>query len=804
MQTISRRALLWADGVVQDLRYGARYLRRAPGLVAVSVVSLGLGFGLNLTLYAGLITIFRHEPTMTDPARIVGVEPGNGRQFSYPNYRDLRDSGTFTAVVGFRTATMTRQDGDRLERVSVLVVTDNFFQGLGIPLQLGRGFAAGADASERAPRTAVLDHPYWRARFGASPDVIDRTLTLDGEVFTIIGVLPEGHRSVTGFMAPGVLVPASALTLPTLDDRGSPVLSVLARLRPGITRQATQAEVTALGAELERRFPEINEGLSQPAQLFPAGEMQFRGTPVGFRLLPVLLSVLFGLVLAIAAINVAGLLLARGAARRHELAVRSALGASRLRVAQALLAECFLLSLVGAAAGLALTAAVDRWNLLGGIGPLPRLLGPGPDLLLPALALVLLTTVVCGLTPALRSSRVDLVAGLRTGGTSPGGHLGLRRAFVVGQVALSLTLLVVAALCLRSQMRIATLDLGFDLDHGVVARVNVEPPRTSLDARLAFADRLRERLERIPGVRSATVTAVVPLGGDALAASFHPAGRSDIPGTRATTLSVGPRYFETLAIPLVEGREFVTPDRAGRPAVAIVNETFARTYFPGRRTLGERIGIAGEAEAEVVGVVRDSRIDTIGEAPKSVVYYPWAQRPGRLTILARTTGDPAVLLSAFRQAIDEVDQAATVTVSTLRDAAGTELAMRRVGTQMAGAIGLVGLLLTLIGLHGVVAYYVASRTAEIGIRLALGATPARLYREVVGQALRLVGVGIVAGAALSLLAGPALTTFLAGLSPADPVAFGGATITLLLVAAVASAWPARRAARVDPAVSLRA
>jgi predicted permease len=803
MRTFRQRAVRPIETLAQDLRYGARNLRRAPGLVAVSVLSLGLGIGLNLTLYSGVTKIFRHEPTMIEPGKVVGIEPGNGRQFSYQNYRDLRDTGTFSDVVGFRISAMNRRTGDRLERLSVLVVTGNFLESLGIRPRLGRTFSAAEAAPERAPRSIVLDYPYWNARFGADPNAIGETMILDGERFTIVGVLPEDYRSVTGFMAPSAYVPVSALTLPTLNDRGSPALSILARLAPDDTRERAQAVVTAFGAELERRFPQVNEGMSRPAQVFAADAMQFRGTPVGFRLFPIVLLVLFGLVLLIASVNVAGLLLARAVSRQHELTIRSALGASRFRLIQSLLSESFLLSLLGATAGLALTAVLSRSDVLGPMRPLQRMFSPDRHLVAPALLLIALTTLLCGVAPALRSSRMNLLAGLRKGASGATGRLNLRSAFIVGQVALSLTLLVVSSLCLRSQMRIVGIDLGFELDRGVVARFNVEPVRGPLEARLAFADRVVERFEQIPGVHSAAVTALVPLGGDALVASFHPAGRTDIPGTRPSTLSVGPRYFETLSIPVLQGREFDAKDRDGTPAVAIVNQTFVKTYFPGRDALGQRIEIGGESDAEIVGIVRDSKIDTIGEAPKSVVFYPFAQRPRRLTVIARTAGNPAAMLAAFRAAIAELDPTANVAIGTLRDAASTELSMRRVGTQMVGAIGIVGLLLTAIGLYGVMSYLVASRTAEIGIRMALGASTRQLLREVLGHAARIVGGGIAIGVAASLLVTPALATFLAGLSPADPIAFLAGAAVLIAVAFVASYVPARRVAHVDPLLALR-
>lgn len=790
------------ESVGQDLRLGVRNLRRAPALVVVSVLSLGLGIGLNLTLYSGVMTIFRHQPTMERPAEVVGVEPGNGRQISFENYRDLRDSRTFADVVGFRVGAMNRRIGNDWDRVGVLVVTGNFFEGLGIRARLGRTFSAREAEPGLSPRVAVIDDAYWRAHFGASPGVIGETMVLDGEVFTVAGVLPDDYRSVTGFMTPSVFVPVSTLTLSTLNDRGSPSLSVLARLAPGDTPSRARAAVTALGADLERRFPQLNEGMSRPAQIFAPEAIQFRGTPAGFRLLPVVLLILFGLVLLIGSVNVAGLLLARAVSRRHELTIRSALGASRLRVVQALLAESAILAVLGTAAGLALMLFLSQADWLG-MGPISRVFSPDRRLLLPALVLVVVTTLLCGAAPALGSTRMNLLEALRRGAPGSTDRFTLRHAYVIGQIALSFVLLVVASLCWRSQLRIVDADLGFDIDHGVVTRFSIQPTLVSAEAREAFADQVIARITSIPGVESAAVTGLVPLGGDALLASFHPAGRTDIPGTRPSTLSVGPGYFKALSIPVLQGREFAASNRAGTPAVAIVNQTFAKTYFPDKPAIGQRIEIGGEDDAEIVGVVRDSRIDTIGEAPKSVAYYPFAQRPRRLTVIARTPGDPALAVPAIRAAVGALDASAKIDVSTLREAASTELNMRRAGTRMVGAIGIVGVLLAAIGLYGIVSYLVASRTADLAIRKALGASSRRLFREVLQRAVVLVAAGVVIGTALSLVITPALRVFLAGLSPLDPIAFTMAAALLALVTLAACCLPARRVGRVDPLVALR-
>ena len=790
------------ESFAQDVRYGIRNLCRAPALVAVSVLSLALGFGLNLTLYAAVNTIFLHQPTVSDPAHVVGIEPGNGRQYSYLNYRDLREQGGFTVVTGFRIGGMNRRVGDDLERVSVLIVTDNFFEALGVRARLGRTFSADEAAPERGPRLVVLDHPYWSARFGADPGVIGQTMTLDGEAFEIIGVLPASYRSVTGFMTPGAYVPVSALTLATLNDRGSPTLSLLARLPSERTRDWAQAVATRVGARLEHDFPEINARLGRPAQVFGVDAMQFRGTPAGFRIFPAVLVILFGLVLLIGSVNVAGLLLARATSRGHELTIRAALGASRARVIQTMLVESLLLSLLGAVAGWLLVLIFAENGLPGPLEGLSGTIAPDRRLVIPGLLLVLATTLLCGAIPALRAARTNVVTALRKGGHGATARFNARSGFIVAQVAVSLMLLVVSSLCLRSQMRIFSVDVGFDLDHGAVGRFIAETPRPAA-ARAAFIDQLIERIEELPGVRAAAVTSLVPLGGDALVASFHPAGRSDIPGTRPSIVSVGPRYFETLAIPVLRGREFAASDREGMPPVVIVSRTFALTYFGAANPLGQRIQTGGEADAEVVGVVADSKLDTIGEAPKSVLYYPFAQRPRRLTVIARTDGNPANMLPAVRRAMTELDAAAGVSVGTLRDAASTELNMRRIGTQFVGAIGLLGLLLTAVGLYGVVSYLVASRSAELGIRIALGATPGRLHREVLGQAARLVGAGIALGVPAAMLIAFALKTFLAGLSPLDPIAFAAAAAVMVLVALAASYLPARRVARVDPLVALR-
>ena len=806
------RSVPVVENALRDLTYAWRSLRRSPVLVLVATLSLGLGIGVNATLLGALSAIFLRVPTMTDPAGVVAVEPGNSNQFSFLNYRDLRDSQIFADVVGSRVTVLNLRSRDNVERVNGLAVTANFFDGLGVRAGIGRVFTRDEARPERDPRLAVLSYACWQRRFGGDPAVLGQALNLNGQSFLVLGVLPEQYRSVTGFMSPDVYVPLSALVLSNLNRReNGNGLAVLGRLREQTTLDQVQPAVTALAQQLERTYPKENEGFSQPTRVFPVRGMQVRGSPE-LILVPVLLLVLFGLVLLIACSNVAGLLLARATARRGEFAIRLALGAGRARLIQSMLVESFLLASLGAGAGSLLAVwLVPMLSVVTLPNQQPVQLSIEPDLTLYlyGLGLALVSGLLCGVAPALRASDVSVVADVqRAGSRGITGRLWLRHSFVVGQVAASVVLLVVSSLFLRSLMRIATLNPGFDLDHGLVATFYLEPNRYTGEGAALFAERVLARVDRIPGVRSSTVATVIPLAGDRSAARFQIQGRPTTKNARTYLNNVGPRYFDTMGIRLLRGRDFRPNDRVGSPPVAIVNEAFQRAYFPGEDAVGQHVGY-GEPFSEIVGLVKDSAYASVGEEPTPVLYYSYAQVPSLSTqarplmVHLRMDGDPTSAVRSVTRAIADVDNTVAFDVKTIREATTFEFAVRRLGSGLLGSLGAVGLLLAMIGLYGVVAYAVASRTPEIGIRMALGASSHRVLWSVLGQGLRLVGLGVAVGTVLSLLMTRVIADLVAGVSPTDPITFVGTAIVLALTGLVASYFPARRATRIDPLMALR-
>jgi macrolide transport system ATP-binding/permease protein len=804
------------DTLLHDVRRAARLLRASPGLLVVSVLSLGLGLGVNLTLFGAIRAVFFYTPSIAAAERVVGVEPGNSNQYSYLNYRDLQQANIFESVAGFRRVSLNLRGREQVERVQGLGVTANFFEMLGVGAAVGRPFTAAEAAAERQPRVAVLSYRFWQRRFNEDPSVVGQRLMLNNAAFDVIGVLPESYRPISPVEAFDVYVPLSALVLPTINDRSNGnALGVLARLRPGDLSGQALVAVTALNQQLEQAYPQENRGMGQPAKLVPLQIREFGSWQEPF-IISAVVMVLFGLVLLSACANVAGLLLARVARRQREIAVRIALGARRGRLIRMLLAESFGLAGLGAVAGGILfiwfTRALSSISLPAGLGAVNLSVDLDATVGLYALLLVIATGLLCGIVPAWRATRGKIFSDIQSGESHGAtGRLWMRHAFVVGQVASSITLLVISSLLIRSLMRITALDVGFDRDRGLVAAVNIEADRYAVDGGLPLGERIVDALKGMPGIQSASFAGILALGTETSATRLQVEGVD--PGTvgsRTFLNSVGPDYFATLGIRLVAGREFTARDREGSPEVAIVSEAFARSYFPGQNALGKRVRRSDrEPYAEIVGVVADSNHGLIGEAPTPLYYSAYTQRPRissqirPLVVHVRSTGSPVALLNEVRRVITALEPTAFVDVRTLRDATSSEAGLRNLGARLFGIVGIVALLLATIGLYGVMAFVVSSRTREIGTRMAIGAASGQILRGVLTAGLRLVAIGVVIGALASWLLARALVAGLAGLSPADPIAFGGAAVVLLLVGLAACYFPARRAAALNPVEALR-
>lgn len=789
------------DVLGRDLYYSIRSLRRNPGLLVISALSLGLGIGVNTVLYMGISKIYESHPTMYEPKRVVGVELATGSQFSYPDYEDLLQSATFDSALGFRATGLNFGSTGHLERVRTTIVTGNYFEVLGISAQAGRTFSATEMRPETDPRVVVVTSGFLHDHLRNDPAVLGKSIFLDGESFTVIGVLPKSYQAVTGWGDRGIYVPLSELVLPSIDDRAKASLTVLARLRPNSSIQDAQEGVVALNRRLDAALPHRVASEVQPPAVFLANTLQFRGAS-GQLLLMKIAWVMAISVLLIASVNVTGLLLARATDRQGELAIRCALGAGRIRIAQLVLVESFLVALTGAAVGIPLALLLNSIPMPPPMAPLQDAMALDYRVLPYSAALVAMATLICGVMPVVRTMRMNLNSQMKRGGRfTP--RTWLREMIVAGQVAMTFVLVVSALFCVRSQIRIMHTDFGFDIDRGVVAQFDLPWNEYSGAKRIALAGQLTTGIEQVPGVLSVSVADLVPLGGNGLIKSFHPAGRNDLRGTRPDTFSVGPGYFRTLGIRLSKGREFDASDQVGAPSVVIVNETFARTYFSRTDIIGQPVPTIADLDSRVVGVVRDNRIDTIGEIPRSVVYYSFAQHPSDLCVHVRSAVPPDTLVAAVQRAITAIDATLPVNVQTLRRATNLELTMRRVGMVLMGILGAVGLMLAAIGVYGVMAYVAAARTADVAIRMSLGASPGYIRWEILRRALILILPSVTLGAAISLAIMPAFRTFLAGVSPFDPVSIGGAAVIFLLIGLTAAYVPAQRNACLDPMQTLR-
>jgi len=797
----------------RDLLYAARGLRRHPELLVITALSLGLGIGVNTTLFNIFNIVVLQKPTAVDSDRIVRIEPGNSNGISYLNYRDIQGSTAFAGTAITSTTTLNVRTGSDIQQVLGLEVSGNFFQLLGVNPFLGRTFNTEESIPERDPRVAVLSYDFWQRHLHGDGGDLGKTLTLNGRPFTVIGILARDYRAGMGFQVPEIYVPVSPMLAPNFGERGHPSFQLIARLAPGVTRQQAEASFTSAARALEAAWPIENKEFGRPAWAIPAfgpASLQSRASPPEFFIVLAAPFVILGLLLLIACANVAGVLLARGAGRRHELAVRLALGASRGRLVRTLLAESLLLSAFGAAGGLLLTAWAGPLLTqirIPNAPPLPRLpLLADLNLVCYTLGIALLTCLMCGLIPALQSTRLSITPGLKQNPLIRGRRR-LRSLMVVGQVAASALLLVTCLLFLRSLLYIGTVNPGFDVQHLLTAKITPAQSGLSEARNDQLAAKMTERLEAIPGIVSVSYASLIPLGGDNVGSQAKLKNRPDWRSPMIMLSNVGPRYFGTMGIPLLRGREFLTTDRRGSPPVVIVNETFAKLAFPDGEALGQLVlaptSNSPEPWREIVGIVADNKYGFLGEQPRPQFFLPFLQMGGRLILQARTAGPPALSIAAVKRAIAEQDGSALVDVQTTKDATNLEFVLRRISTIMLASMGALGVLLAMIGLYGVLSWDVSRRTAEIGIRMALGASQPAVRRMVLRDGLVLTGAGVTLGIAAAMLLLLPIKSFLAGVGTADPVTIAAVAVLLMLISVAASWFPVRRATRIDPITALR-
>ncbi len=810
----------WLQQTWQDVRYGARGLRKNPGFTGIVVLTLALGVGANATIFSLIDAVLLEPPPYADPARLVAVKATrplaggtSGQRVNVPvataDFFDWRTQvPSFAQVAAVSTFEQTYLGGTEPEQIAGAAVSANFLPMLGVTPMLGRTFQPDEERPNGG-NVVLLSHGFWRRTFAADPSVIGRSLTLDGRPLTIIGVLPPSFDG--GGSAGLTRNTASQLWLPlTLVDaeasRTVNALDVFARLSPGATPARAQAELEAVMQRLAQAFPGSNAGRGAKVfSLVDAAAGNVSST------LWLLLGAV-GLVLLIACSNVANLLFARASLRGADTAVRAALGATRPRLVRQLFTESLLLALLGCAAGLALawTSLPAMMSILPQNLPRAERVAIDGGLVAFTVAVSLLTGITFGLAPAWRGAQAELPGMLKGGGRGQpgaGGRGRTRHALVVVQVALSMILLVTAGLLLKTFVALRTVDPGFDPQNVLSLRLNLSRSYNSEDKRGGFYERVLNELKTIPGVESAAAVNPVPFAAAISNQAFRVPGRPVQPAEQLSAQYniVSADYFRVLRIRMMQGRAFTDGDRVGSPPVAIVNETLAQQMWPGEDPLGKRLGI-GREEHEVVGVFADIKQRQLDSEPRMQICVPVLQQGPRTMFLAiRGTVPASSLLPAVRQRIATLGPDVPVTdVALLEERVAGSIRQQRFAMLLLAMFGGVGLALAVVGLYGVMSYLVAHRTREFGIRLGLGATIPELLRLVVGQGIKLVIVGLVAGVLGSLALARVLSGFLFGVQPTDPGTFAAVATLLVAVGALASYLPARRATRIDPIEALRA
>lgn len=805
----------------KDVRYGVRTLAKSPGFTIVALLTLALGIGANTVIFSVLDAVLFKVLPYPQPQRLVALveneHMAGNVSTSWPDYLDWqKQNQVFDSIAVYQVNGMNLTGLDLPERVQAMQATAPFWDLTGARPALGRVFSAGDDRVGASP-TVVLSYAFWQARFGADPSIVGRTLTLDQASYRVTGVLPASFWVPYGA---DLFVPLTPITKdPNWLDRGNHNGgAAIARLKPGVTLEQARADMSTIARRLEQQYPRSNSG--ETVQVMP-----LRDRLVGdVRGMLYLLLAAVGFVLLTACVNVANLMLARASGREKEMAVRAALGAGRSRLIGQALTESVLLSIGGGALGsvLAVYATDPRINpfLKPAANDIPRLNLVHVDLRV--LAFVTLISIVTGLIfgaiPALQMSRPDVIETLKQatrGATSGRSRTQWRSALLVAEVALALITAAGAGLMVRSMIRVEQAPVGFEADHLLAVGINLPVSKYSTpESAMAFFDQALQRVEAVPGVRSAALVSCMPMAGGCWDSVYTLSDRpippqSQLPDADFNTVNAS--YFSTMGIPLIEGRAFTEQDDAKAPPAAIINQTMARRMWPHGDPIGKRLkqGFPQDANPtyELVGVVGDVKRESLAAQQNPEVFLALRQRPNPYAVsdfVVRTAIDPASAAGAVENAIHSLyaDQPLTH-VEPMTAYMAESVAGRRISTDLLGIFAGIALLLAAVGVYGVMAYTVSLRTQEMGIRLALGAQRRDLFRLVVGQGLKLAGIGVASGLAVSLIVTRYMSSLLVSVTSTDPVTFLTVSLILAAVAALASYIPARRATRVDPTVALR-
>jgi predicted permease len=807
------------EELLQDLRYGARMLMKKPGFTVVAVLTLGLGIGANTAIFSLVNTVLLRPLPIAQPEQVVTLNNGLPGRASFPlmgyvEYKDYRDRNQALAgLAAFSAAPVSLSSNGINERVWSYHVTGNYFSLLGVGASLGRVIAPEDDLTPGGHPVVMLAYQCWQKRFGADPQIIGRSALIGGRNYTVIGVTPPEFRGteLSGnpelwfpmMMRPGIEGVSGSL------NRRFPPVSTIGRLKEGMSWAQAESDLNLIAAQLGREYPKANEGLiillSKPGLFGNA----MRGTVLTFTAVSMGVVVL---VLLLACTNLANMLLARASERHREIAIRLAIGAGRARLLRQLLTESVLLALLGCAFGLALAyGAVElarfRMPVIFGFAPID--LQIDWRVLVFTLALSFLTGVLLGLLPGLQATRPDLIPALKNESALGGYRRSrLRNMLVVAQMSLSLVLLLCAGLVLRGLQRAQQIDPGFNPRNAVEVSFDLGLQQYDRERGREFQRQALERARSLPGLQAAALTARPPLGSNQLGKGVFIQGDEPKNANRAPivlTTSISLDYFRTMETRLLQGRDFTAQDVAQSPPVAIVNEAFARRFWPGENPIGKRFNFTTGNWIEIVGVAQDGKYSSVDEKPESFVYLPLAQNyESKVTLIARGAGDPHLLTATIRKEIHGLDENLPLyDARTMLEHMELPLQPALIAATALGGFGALALLLAAVGVFGVMSNAVTQRTREIGVRIALGAGSMEILKLIVGQGALLVGIGVVIGLGAAVLGTRLLANYLFGLSALDPLTFVGVTALLTATAFLACYLPARRATKVDPMVVLR-